>query len=73
MEGFTCISCKRYFSSIAAYSTGLGNDPADGGEDFYYCAFCDRKGGNNPKNLFYWDEKYPWPYPEDLAKFRKSS
>ena len=69
-EGFTCITCKRYFSSHY-FDTGPGSgdykDREEHGGEYYYCAYCDRKGGNNPKNPFYWDDRrIPWPYPEDL-------
>ena len=76
--GFTCVSCKRYFPSHY-FDTGpggyydretgeIGGDATDGDIPYWYCAYCDRKGGDTPDNPFYWDDKVPWFYPEDLKK-----
>lgn len=81
MTGFTCVSCKRYFyddyfnTGLGGYyvkqddgTLSLGGDATDGDIPYYYCAYCDRKGGDFPDNPFNWYSKVPWPYPEDLKK-----
>lgn len=77
-RGFICPVCKRYFNSHY-FDTGpggyyvehdgkleLGGDATDGDIPYWYCAFCDRKGGDSADNPFYWNDKVPWPYPEDF-------
>lgn len=75
-DGFYCHSCKRYFDSHY-FDTGPGwgdNDDLEKYGEYYYCEFCDRKGGDNPDNPFYYDSESrdrPWPYPEDFEVGRK--
>jgi hypothetical protein len=68
--GFRCVSCKRYFPSHY-FDTGPGwgdNKDIEEHGEYWFCAYCDRKGGDSPDNPFYWDDKVPWPYPEDITK-----
>ncbi len=46
----------------------LGGDATDGHIPYWYCVYCDRNGGDSPDNPFYWNDKIPWPYPEDITK-----